>query len=125
MATLLLIDDDADLSETLKDLFEMFDHEVDVAADGSGALALLSGDREYDLIMLDWQLPDMSGIDVCKKYRDSNGQAPVLLLTGMRDADSLAIAENAGANAVLTKPFSVDQVVAKVESILQSPSMRK
>jgi two-component system, OmpR family, manganese sensing response regulator len=121
MATLLLVDDDADLSETLKDLFEMLDHKVDVAADGSGALALLGVGKEYDLIMLDWQLPDMPGIDVCKKYRDDNGQAPILLLTGMRDADSLSIGKNAGANAVLTKPFTVDQVVAKVESILQAP----
>src|SRR5688572_21498171 len=100
MATLLLVDDDADLSETLKDLFEMFDHEVDVAADGSGALELLGAGKEYDLIMLDWQLPDMAGIDVCKKYRDSNGASPILLLTGMRDAECLAVGKNAGANAV-------------------------
>jgi DNA-binding response OmpR family regulator len=117
MATLLLVDDDEDLSESLKDLFEMHEHSVDVAGDGSSSLALIKS-KVYDLIMLDWQLPDMQGIEVCKIYRTAGGLAPVLLLSGMRDSASHEVGLRAGATSFLTKPFTVDQLVERVQLLL-------
>lgn len=117
MAKLLLVDDDADLAETLADLFSMLDHEVQVVGEGAPALELMKG-GQFDLILLDWQLPDMQGIDVCKQYRDGGGQTRILMLTGMRDSASRDAGKAAGADDFLIKPFTVDQITARLEAML-------
>jgi two-component system, OmpR family, manganese sensing response regulator len=117
MAKILLVDDDEDLAETLADLFQMLDHEVLVVGAGGPALqAMITS--EFDLILLDWQLPDMAGIDVCKQYREKGGKARVLMLTGMRDAGSKEAGKAAGADDFLTKPFSVDQLTDRLQAML-------
>lgn len=119
MAKLLLVDDDEDLASTLKELFEMYEHEVDVAGDGFSALNCIEA-RSYDLILLDWQLPDMPGLDVCQQYRDRGGKTRVLMLTGMRDASSKEAGMAAGATAILTKPFTMDQLLERVQTLLNA-----
>jgi DNA-binding response OmpR family regulator len=117
MATLLLVDDDEDLAETLRDLFELLEHQVDIEQSGTPALERLAS-QTYDLILLDWQLPDMTGIDVCKQYRASGGQTPILMLTGMRDRASREEGKDAGADSYLAKPFTMEQLKDRVESLL-------
>ena len=117
MARLLLVDDDTDLAETLGEVFQMLDHDVQVAADGASAMLLLES-GEFDVILLDWQLPDMTGIDVCRRYREVGGTAKVLMLTGMRDAASREMGSQAGVTSFLTKPFSLDQLTDTVNALL-------
>lgn len=123
MATLLLIDDDEDLSESLADLLKMQGHVVDLAADGTVATNCL-GSKQYDLVLLDWQLPDMPGVEVCRQYRDKGGKALILMMSGMRDAESKESGMAAGATSFLTKPFTVDQLLERLQNMLQSPTPR-
>ena len=118
MARILLIDDDADLAETLKEVFEFEKHSVDCAETAQMALQLL-GEQNYDLVLCDWQMPDMDGVDICKQFRSSGGSSRILMLSGVRDADSRALALANGADDFLTKPFTVDDLLARVKHNLQ------
>jgi DNA-binding response OmpR family regulator len=117
MASILLVDDDQDLAETLADLFSMLDHEVEIVGEGGLALQKIQ-ERQFDLILLDWQLPDMTGVDVCREYRSTGGKGRVLMLTGMRDPASREAGKAAGADDFLTKPFTVDQLTERLEAML-------
>lgn len=117
MAKILLVDDDEDLAQTLSDVFEMMDHEVLVVTEGNAALGLMNSDS-FDLVLLDWQLPDMHGVDVCKQYRQNGGTSKILMLTGMRDNASKEAGKAAGADDFLTKPFSLDQLTERLEGLL-------
>jgi DNA-binding response OmpR family regulator len=117
MAQLLLVDDDEDFSGTLQELFEMQDHVVVAVDNGTDALAKLQSGR-FDLVLLDWQLPDMSGVDVCKQYRAAGGGDPILMLTGMRDTRARDESRQAGASGIMTKPFTVDELLLRVRAML-------
>jgi two-component system response regulator MprA len=121
--TILLVDDDEDLSEMLKDVLEIQGHSVTLELTGEGALNQLRA-QNFELILLDWQLPDMSGLVVCKQYRTGGGQATILMLTGMRDQTSRDECLIAGANAVLTKPFSLDQLLPAVQGLMTASAER-
>jgi DNA-binding response OmpR family regulator len=118
MAKILLIDDDADLAETLKEVFEFEKHSVDCAETAEAALELLRL-QKYDLVLCDWQLPDMDGVDICKQFRSAGGSTRILMLSGVRDAESRALAQQHGANDFLTKPFTVDDLLMRVKQNLQ------
>lgn len=120
MAKILLVDDDEDLAETLADVMQILEHEVTVLSEGKPALEKMQSDG-FDLILLDWQLPDMTGIDVCRQYREGGGSAQVLMLTGMRDAASREAGKAAGATDFLTKPFSIDQLTERLQALLGVP----
>lgn len=117
MASILLVDDDEDLAQTLAEVLEMMEHSVQVIGDGQSAIDAMKTGR-FDLVLLDWQLPDMSGLDVCKEYRNMGAKSPVLMLTGMRDAGSKELGRAAGADDFLTKPFTLDQLMERVQQIL-------
>jgi DNA-binding response OmpR family regulator len=117
MARILLVDDDEDLAETLAELFSMLDHEVEVVGNGGAALEKMRG-APFDLILLDWQLPDMTGVDVCRQYRQTGGKTRILMLSGMRDNAAQEAGKAAGVDDFLTKPFTVDQLTDRVQIML-------
>jgi DNA-binding response OmpR family regulator len=117
MAQVLIVDDDDDLVETLSEVFELEQHRSHCAQTAKEALDLLASNR-YDLILLDWQLPDMDGLDVCRLYRKGGGADRVIMLTGMRDAQSRAAGSAAGADDFLTKPFTVEQLLERMAANL-------
>ncbi|HEY9756895.1 MAG TPA: response regulator transcription factor [Oculatellaceae cyanobacterium] len=91
---------------------------VDLVADGETADFQLRC-AEYDLLILDWQTPRMSGIDVCRRYRARGGSAPVLMLTAkMSDSDKEA-GFDAGADDYLVKPFSLKELLARLKAHLR------
>jgi len=120
MAKILLVDDDEDLAQTLAEVFEILAHAVRVLACGSEALEAMQAER-FDAILLDWQLPDMTGLEVCRQYRQAGGRDKVLLLTGMRDVASKEAGKAAGANDFLSKPFTLDQLTERLDALLKSP----
>jgi DNA-binding response OmpR family regulator len=118
MAKILLVDDDKTLAGTLKDWLEAENHEVDMVHDGTSALEYLRG-LAFDVVILDWNMPDIAGIDVCRRYRASGGQAAILMLTGMNQTRDKTSGLDAGADDYLTKPFEVEELVSRLKALLR------
>lgn len=93
---------------------------VDHVANGSEALERLKF-FDYDLIVLDWQLPGMAGVDVCSNFRSRGGTTPVLMLTGKRSVDDKEQGLDAGADDYLTKPFQPRELTARLRALLRRP----
>ena len=86
MAKFLLVEDNPALAESLTEWFEADGHILEVATPGEDGLQMLRNFK-YDLILLDWTLPGISGLDVCKQYRKEGGASHIIFLTGQGDID--------------------------------------
>ena len=117
MATILLVEDDRFLSDTIRVFLEFKRHLVDRAFEGPEALDKMQHGT-YDLIILDWQLPGMDGVDICKNYRESGGSTPVLMLTGRTDPKEMKRAQVVGANGFVCKPFKLDVLEQNIDGLL-------
>jgi len=117
MAKILLVEDDKAISRVVKEALEAEHHLVDSCFDGRSALDYIKS-FEYDLIILDIQLPDLSGVDLCKSYRRKS-TGPVLMLTGMNRIEDKVEGLESGADDYLTKPFDMRELVARVKSQLR------
>jgi DNA-binding response OmpR family regulator len=118
---ILLVEDDHNLSYLLRMHFEHERFHVDVAKTGSEALAILRT-HSYELIVLDWMLPDLSGIEVCQQYRETGGRLPVLMLTARGTVDDKAQGLEAGADDYMVKPFHPKELTARVKALLRRPA---
>lgn len=117
MANLLLVEDDTDLSETLQDWLVFQKHIVEAVYTGPEALEQMRF-GSFDLVILDWQLPGMNGIDVLKSYRDEGGKMPVLMLTGRTEQKEIQALMTAGATDYMAKPFNLKDLSARVEALV-------
>ena len=118
MPKLLIVDDDHELTESLGQWFQTESHLVECCSSGEAALELIAYSA-YDLIILDWTMPGISGLEVCKRYRASGGQTPILFLTGKTDVEDKAFGLDSGADDYLTKPFDLREVSARVRALLR------
>ncbi len=119
---ILVIEDDEKLSEALKIGLEKEGYAVDVLHDGeTGERRLKVNHMNYDLVILDLLLPKMSGIEVCKSLRSKGILVPILILTGMEATDDKVFALDSGADDYLTKPFSIQELLARVRALLRRP----
>ncbi len=118
MAKILVVEDDRILRELVTSYLCAGDYVVDSASNGDLALALLS-ENEYDLIVLDWMMPGISGLEVCRQYRNNRGQAPILFLTSRADKRDKAAGLDAGADDYLVKPFEQIEFQARVRALLR------
>jgi two-component system chemotaxis response regulator CheY len=91
------------------------------AGDGTEALRALAG-GQFDLILLDWNMPKMSGIDTLRALRQAGQKVPVIMVTTEAEKSRVIEAIKTGANDYLIKPFSPDQLAAKVKSVLGVPT---
>lgn len=115
----LLVEDEEHLAAGLKLNFELEGYAVDVASTGREAGRLLLADRAYDAILLDVMLPDVDGFSLCQKLRDSGNTTPVLMLTARGDLEDRIEGLNAGADDYLAKPFDLEELLARVRSLLR------
>lgn len=118
---ILVVEDDRDLSRQLEAALSEAHYTVDVAHDGEEGHFL--GDTEtYDAIILDLGLPTMDGVSVLKRWREDQQTMPVLILTA-RDAWSEKVAGfDAGADDYVTKPFRVEEVLARLRALIRRAS---
>ena len=87
------------------------------AADATEALAIASTQR-VDLVLCDYRMPGINGIDLCRLYRDKGGVLPVLMLTGRHGSTEATQCKEAGANKYLPKPFQLEELTRELEALL-------
>jgi two-component system, OmpR family, response regulator MprA len=121
MAKVLLADDDEVLCSSIRDWLVFEKHIVEVAGDGESALALLST-YTYDIIILDWEMPKLSGLEVCRRFRARGGCTPILFLTGRDAVIDKEAGLDSGADDYITKPFHVRELSARVRALLRRPA---
>ncbi|EKE00229.1 MAG: hypothetical protein ACD_22C00072G0012 [uncultured bacterium] len=114
---ILVIDDDREFARTLKDAL-LESYLVDLAFTGSEG-AYLSQVNCYDVIILDLNLPDMDGVEVCRLIRSSNVQTPIIMLTGSEELNSKVCSLDNGADDYLTKPFAYTELTARLRALLR------
>lgn len=118
MAKLLVADDDDSLVSMLVMNIKQEGYTVDVAYNFSSAVEIL-GDTSFDLLILDVDLPDGSGFDLCAKYRKMSGRGSVLMLTGHHEIEAKEKAFGCGADDYLTKPFDFRELSVRIKALLR------
>ena len=118
MATILLVEDEATLVQTIAYTLRREGYHVLTAADGEGALALVQGPEKPDLVVLDIMLPRVDGFEVCRRIRQRSG-VPVVMLTARGDEVDRVVGLELGADDYVTKPFSMRELVARVKAHLR------
>ena len=122
---ILLIDDEVLVLRLVTDVLAHLGFtDVTTAETGSDALALICA-HEYDIVITDWRIPDCEGIDLIKFIRTSEQcsypQVPIILLTGNTGTNYILRARDAGVTEYMIKPFSAQQLVRRIKSIVEKP----
>jgi OmpR-family two-component system manganese-sensing response regulator len=121
---ILLVDDEVELTDALKHLFTKEGYIVDIAHDGASGQSLALS-NSYDLLVLDWMLPAISGLDLCRHLRSQGQATPVLFLTAKDTVDDRVDGLDAGADDYLIKPFELKELLARVRALLRrSPNLQ-
>jgi DNA-binding response OmpR family regulator len=115
---ILIVEDDRDIAELVALHLGDLSIETDLAADGKAALERLER-RPYSLVILDLMLPELDGLEVCKRLRARQDYTPILMLTAKATELDRVLGLEVGADDYLTKPFSVLELVARVKAILR------
>ena len=115
---ILIVDDESSLLKQLQQIFENQRYTVETAADGEAALDKVF-DNTFDLIILDIMMPKIDGLTVLKEMRKGGIETPVLMLTAKGDATDKVKGLDHGADDYLAKPFSSDELMARVRALLR------
>ena len=117
---ILLVEDDPSLIELVRYNFEAADFDVAVEMDGDGGLMAMR-ERDFDLVILDWMMPNMSGIEVVRQIRRMNDKRamPVIMLTARGEETDKVRGLDAGADDYVVKPFSPAELVSRVRALLR------
>jgi DNA-binding response OmpR family regulator len=119
-ARVLIVEDDSHIAEGLRFNLEAEGYEVDVASDGrEGVRRLTESDTRYDLVILDLMLPEMSGFEVARRTRAAGNYVAILMLTAKDDSLDIVRGLEEGADDYLTKPFQLDELLARVRVLLR------
>ena len=117
-ARLLIVEDEEAIRSGLVDVFVYHGYEVDTAADGDDGLRKALGGR-YDLILLDVMLPGVDGFEICNRVRQQDRQQPIIMLTAKSSDEDIVQGLTLGADDYVAKPFSVTQLVLRVQAVLR------
>lgn len=120
MSKVLVVEDDHVLAKMVADWLKAENFTVEVVGTGEDARALIT-DFHYDIIVLDWELPDMTGLSILDEYRKKGGTGRVLMLTGRDQVEDKAAGFDTGADDYLTKPFHIKELVARLRALLRRP----
>ncbi|HHV54942.1 MAG TPA: response regulator transcription factor [Firmicutes bacterium] len=117
MARILVVDDDPRLGAMLRRSLGLAGHQVQVAGDGEAGLKTALTE-DPDLVILDWMLPGMSGLEVCRRLRAAT-DVPILMLTARDAVENRVAGLKTGADDYLVKPFALEELQARVEALLR------
>lgn len=115
---ILLVEDEKAVADPLAEFLRAERYAVDMAVDGVSAEEL-NFVNDYDLIVLDWSIPPPTGIDLLHQWRADGDTTPILMLTGRHDVEHRVNGLDSGADDYLTKPFSLEEFLARVRSLLR------
>jgi DNA-binding response OmpR family regulator len=118
----LVVEDEVRIARFIQRGLEEEHHVVDLAGDGDEALALAAANT-YDVILLDVLLPRKNGLAVCRELRERNVQTPILMLSARVTVDDRIRGLNIGADDYLTKPFSFDELVARINALARRQAL--
>jgi len=120
MAKILLVEDDEPLALTIEKSLTVEHYTVERAVDGEEGWARLIG-SDFDLVILDWNLPGRSGLSICREYRERGGSTPILMLTGKTAIHEKEAGFESGADDYLTKPFSMRELSVRIKALMRRP----
>jgi DNA-binding response OmpR family regulator len=120
---ILIVEDEETLGGVLKKSLEMKGFTVDHLSDGEKARTrILLYKNEYDLFLLDLMMPGVSGDVICRDARAAGVTAPIIMLTARDEVDYKIDLLNSGADDYITKPFALDELVARIQAVLRRPA---
>jgi Response regulators consisting of a CheY-like receiver domain and a winged-helix DNA-binding domain len=122
MKKILLVEDESKIANAVARGLKYEGFEVSIASDGEEAL-ILGKDEEFDCIVLDRMLPLKEGVEVCKELRESNIKTPIIMLTAKSGVNDKIEGLDAGADDYLAKPFSLDELLARIRALLRRPNI--
>jgi two-component system response regulator MprA len=117
-ARIVVVDDDEALRNAVRRALRLEGYEVELAGDGEEGLARLAG-LSADLVVLDVLMPVLDGITVCRRLRESGDRTPILMLTARDAVSDRVVGLDAGADEYLTKPFALEELLARVRALLR------
>jgi two-component system response regulator MprA len=115
---ILIIEDDQAILKILQRGLAYDGYTVDTATEGRSGL-MLARDHQPDLVILDWMLPGMDGLEVCHRMRTASGSVPILMLTAKDAVQDRIQGLDAGADDYMVKPFNLDELLARVRALLR------
>ena len=113
---ILIVEDDKNILSLLESALTEENHVVDTAENGADG-AYLASMHHYDVIILDWMMPQMSGLDVLQTLRKNSITTPVLMLTAKGEIEDKVLGLKSGADDYLPKPFSIEELLARIEAL--------
>ena len=124
---ILLVEDEQELAGAVQNVLQRQGHVVDHCADGMEGWTLLSGElARYELVIVDWMLPGLSGPELCRRARAARLELPLLLLTARAEMADRVEGLDAGADDYLSKPFAMEELLARVRALQRrQPSYRE
>jgi two-component system, OmpR family, response regulator MprA len=121
---ILVVDDERAVRESLRRALELEGYEIELAADGREALSRLAENdgSQPDAVILDVLMPGVDGLEVCRRLRRGGSSVPVLMLTARDEIESRVSGLDAGADDYVTKPFALEELLARVRALLRRTS---
>lgn len=118
---ILLVEDESSIANFIREGLEEEGFSVDVADNGrQGLQMVLDGLGEYDLLLLDWMLPGLNGVEICRMVRKETTQLPIIFLTAKDTVDDAVFGLEAGANDYIRKPFAFEEMLARIRVLLRN-----
>lgn len=121
MAKILIVEDNIDLCDQLELWLASEQHTVEVVNDGKEGSERLRH-FSYDVIVLDWELPKLNGLEICKNFRAAGGTTPIIMLTGKEKVEEKEASLDSGADDYLTKPFNLKELSARIRALMRRPA---
>lgn len=118
---ILIVEDETSIANFLNDGLTEEGFVVDIAGNGKKGLQLAQDNLDgYDIILLDWMLPGLSGIEICREIRKENKIIPIIFLTAKDTVDDAVFGLESGANDFIRKPFSFEELLARIRVLLRT-----
>ena len=115
---ILLLEDDPKLANEIRQYFLAKNNQCDIAYDGQAVFKLIPANK-YDILILDINVPEINGLEVCRKIRVEDKATPILMLTAFGDVNDKVDALNIGADDYLVKPFHFDELIARINALIR------